>query len=369
VDSKQKGNALGYTRLSMLELRMYYRDLFNRGKNLNNPLFMPLPGAISRSLLSSALIVTLLTSTPRARAAADAIPDKPSTQNSSPTLFVLTTGDLDLGKAVAGQTRLPAISGAALFSAPTKESGFSLGALGSAVTLAQAGGSAFGGVFAPGSKGNTGGRAALVAKVSRGTTSIVVQRQGRTGTDGDDQLAVDPLTIEFGTVPAGSVVDQIGTLIASDSEVTISSANISASEFTLGGLSFPFTIPAGGRQEYTVAFAPQSEGPVSGVLSFFSDAGNSITVQGLVGVGGVHESHTVNLSWNASGSQGVIGYNVYRSEISGGPYYRINSSLDPNTVYADMYVLDGDTYYYVATAVNSSGQESVYSNETQAVVP
>jgi hypothetical protein len=355
-------------RLCMLELRMYYRDLLNRCNNLNNPLFMPLPGAISRSLLSSALIVILLTSTLHARAA-DAIPDKPTTHNSSTELFVLTTGDLDLGKAATGQTKFPAISGVALSAASTKEHGFSLGTLGLAVTLAQAGGSAFGGVFAPGSKGSAGARASLVAKVSSGATSIVASRQRRTGTDGDDQLTVDPLTIEFGTVSAGSVVDQIGTLIASDSEVTISSANISTSEFTLGGLSFPFTIPAGGRQEYTVAFAPQSDGPVYGVLSFFSDAGNSLTVQGLVGVGGVHESHTVNLSWNASGSQGVIGYNVYRSETSGGPYYRINSSLDPNTVYADMYVLDGDTYYYVATAVNSSGQESVYSNETQAVVP
>jgi len=37
--------------------------------------------------------------------------------------------------------------------------------------------------------------------------------------------------------------------------------------------------------------------------------------------------------------------------------------------YADSNLQRGQTYYYVATAVDSSGTESVYSNEVTAIVP
>jgi fibronectin type 3 domain-containing protein len=39
------------------------------------------------------------------------------------------------------------------------------------------------------------------------------------------------------------------------------------------------------------------------------------------------------------------------------------------TAYTDADVLSGTTYYYVATAVNSSQIESGYSNQTSAVIP
>jgi fibronectin type 3 domain-containing protein len=47
----------------------------------------------------------------------------------------------------------------------------------------------------------------------------------------------------------------------------------------------------------------------------------------------------------------------------------INSSLDGTTAYTDSTVVSGQTYYYVATALNSDSQESGYSNQAQAVVP
>ncbi len=42
-------------------------------------------------------------------------------------------------------------------------------------------------------------------------------------------------------------------------------------------------------------------------------------------------SHSVFLSWDASSSQDVIGYNAYRSTVSGGPYTKLNSSLISTT--------------------------------------
>jgi|SRR5271166_6631444 len=76
----------------------------------------------------------------------------------------------------------------------------------------------------------------------------------------------------------------------------------------------------------------------------------------------------VALSWTASIGQ-VVGYNAYRSTISGGPYTKLNSSLISTTSSNDPTVQSGHTYYYVTTAVNSQGLESSYSNQAVAIVP
>jgi uncharacterized repeat protein (TIGR03803 family) len=80
-------------------------------------------------------------------------------------------------------------------------------------------------------------------------------------------------------------------------------------------------------------------------------------------------AHAVNLSWDASTSQNIVGYNVYRGPNLTGPYTKINSTLDPNTSYTDSTVQGGQTYYYVTTAVDSQGMESAYSNQSEAVIP
>jgi hypothetical protein len=79
--------------------------------------------------------------------------------------------------------------------------------------------------------------------------------------------------------------------------------------------------------------------------------------------------HYVSLSWTASASTNVAGYNVYRGVTPGGPYTEVNLKLIVGAAYADSAVSAGQTYYYVATAVDNTGAESAYSNETQAVVP
>jgi fibronectin type 3 domain-containing protein len=56
-------------------------------------------------------------------------------------------------------------------------------------------------------------------------------------------------------------------------------------------------------------------------------------------------AHTVNLSWDASTSQNIVGYNVYRGANASGPYTKINSTLDPSTSYSDSTVQAGQTYF------------------------
>jgi fibronectin type 3 domain-containing protein len=77
--------------------------------------------------------------------------------------------------------------------------------------------------------------------------------------------------------------------------------------------------------------------------------------------------YTVNLSWNSSSN--VVGYNVYRGTSANGSYSRINSTVDANTAFTDSSVATGSTYYYAATSVNASGQESSLSTPVQVAVP
>jgi len=79
-------------------------------------------------------------------------------------------------------------------------------------------------------------------------------------------------------------------------------------------------------------------------------------------------NHSIALNWGGSSSS-VSGYNVYRSTVSGGSYAKMNGSLVGGVSFSDSSVQIGLTYYYVATSVDATGNESVYSNEVSAIVP
>ena len=87
------------------------------------------------------------------------------------------------------------------------------------------------------------------------------------------------------------------------------------------------------------------------------------SINGSTGLTVTPRQAQVSLAWTASISQDVVGYNAYRSMISGGPYTKLNSGLIATTTYTDQGVETANTYYYVTTAVNSQGLESVYSDE------
>ncbi|SPF48200.1 exported hypothetical protein [Candidatus Sulfotelmatobacter kueseliae] len=78
--------------------------------------------------------------------------------------------------------------------------------------------------------------------------------------------------------------------------------------------------------------------------------------------------HVVELSWKASTSDDVTGYNVYRCP-DGVTWKKINVSLIGSTVYSDSTVANETTYYYATTAVNIYGAESSMSGAVKAVIP
>jgi len=178
------------------------------------------------------------------------------------------------------------------------------------------------------------------------------------------QLSVSPAALSFGNIVVGDTGTQTAVLTASGGIVTISSASSSSSQFSLTGVNFPFTVGVGQSVQVNVAFKPQQTGTASANLTFSSNASDSQAVEAAAGTG---TSPMVTLGWSASTSA-VQGYNIYRGTAPGA-YSKINAGLDANTSYTDSTVSPGTTYYYAATAVNSSGEESTYSSPVQVTVP
>ena len=212
--------------------------------------------------------------------------------------------------------------------------------------------------FAPQAAGVSGGS----LFISGPALNIPLTGTGTLTTTG--QLTISPATLSFGNVIVGDTGTQTAVLTAAGGSITISSAASNNSQFVLSGATFPLTLAAGQNAQVNVAFTPQAAGAVSGKVSFSSNANNPQSTEVVAGTGTAPQ---VSLGWSPSTSQ-VTGYNVYRGT-SPGSYSKINSGLDPNTTYIDTTVSPGMTYYYAATAVNSSGVESSFSAPVEVAVP
>jgi len=79
------------------------------------------------------------------------------------------------------------------------------------------------------------------------------------------------------------------------------------------------------------------------------------------------DDQSVTLTWTANTESDLAGYNIYRSTTSGSGYSRVATGvIPPPEQYTDDGLINGITYYYVITAVDTSGNESPYSNEDNA---
>jgi hypothetical protein len=239
-------------------------------------------------------------------------------------------------------------------------SGFSTAGLDLPLTLAAGQSFTFNSIFAPTVAGSANG----TLSVNAGTSQLAIPITG-TGYNGG-VLSISPASLQFGNVTVGTAKTMTATLSASGGAVKVTSAALSSSEFSLSGISFPFTLAAGNSATITLTFDPESAGSASAKISFAS-ASDSVA-QALAGNGEAQPAYFVDLAWKASAGS-IAGYNVYRGSTSGGPFSKINSALDSSTNYTDNGVAAGKTYYYVTTAVATDGVESGHSNQVQAAVP
>jgi Abnormal spindle-like microcephaly-assoc'd, ASPM-SPD-2-Hydin len=242
--------------------------------------------------------------------------------------------------------------------------GFAFSGLSLPVTLPPGHSYTFSVSFAPKSSGSVTGSLSLLS--STGNPAMTIHLSGQGTAAGSLSLGVSSL--DFGAVGVGSSRSLAGTLTTNGSSVTISSATLNSSEFSLVGVSFPLTIAAGEKVPFTVKFTPQMGGTASAGIVFNGDASSSSSAQNLTGEGAVTSQHRVTLSWHA-GHRSAMGYNVYRSNSSNGPFSKIDFVPGSTTSYVDRSVQSGRTYYYATTAVGRNGKESKHSNHAQAVIP
>src|ERR1700752_3159253 len=143
--------------------------------------------------------------------------------------------------------------------------------------------------FKPTSAGSTSGNLSIASTATNSNISVGLSGAGLAS----GQLAVSPAAMNFSGVTVGGSQNQTGTLTAGSSSITVSSASWNGTGFSLSGISFPVTIPAGQNVSFTVTFAPQTAGAANGGISFLSNASNSPTNGILSGTGVQAAPHSV----------------------------------------------------------------------------
>jgi len=196
---------------------------------------------------------------------------------------------------------------------------------------------------------------------------------GGTPSTSSPVIRVTPSPASFGNVNVGSSAPQsMSVSNPGTADLTITNVVTSGAGFSISGLSVPLTVGVGQSHSFTASFQPAAAGSSSGSIAFTNNATSGAYLVNLSGTGVAvppPSTHSVALSWTASASTGVIGYNVYRGPVSGGPYAMVSSSPVAATQYTDSTLQPAQTYYYVVTAVNTSNVESAYSNEVSAAIP
>ena len=293
------------------------------------------------------------------------------TSSSNPTPEIdVTPPSISFGTVVSGSTDIqslrlsnPGTADLTVSQVTTTGGNFTVSGITFPLTVAAGGSVNFTATYKPSAVGNPSGSITITSNVSGPPMTIDWSATVQAATF---VLSPTPQAVNFGTVTEGTTATQSVNLINSgNSNVSITTAIASGTGFSASG-GESVTLTPTQSVTVTVSFDPHSTGSLSGTLSVSSNA-PALQIP-LSGTGTQVSQHSVNLSWTPSTSQ-VIGYNVYRGTVPGGPYAKVNSSVDPSATYVDSTVADGQIYYYVTTSVDSSNIESAYSNQAEAIIP
>ena len=168
--------------------------------------------------------------------------------------------------------------------------GYSFKGISFPVTVAAGTSSSYSVVFAPQGAGSVPGS---ITFVSNATNSPATQNLTGTGTTPPPvgtqapagNLVATPSTLAFGSVAVGNSKSLSGTLTAGTSAITVASVAMSGTGYSLSGIAFPASVPAGTSISYTITFTPQSAASSPGSISFVSNAANSPTKESFTSTG------------------------------------------------------------------------------------
>ncbi|HSZ18521.1 MAG TPA: choice-of-anchor D domain-containing protein [Candidatus Acidoferrum sp.] len=250
--------------------------------------------------------------------------------------------------------------------ASTAASGITITGISLPLTIAAGKQATFNVIFSPKAAGAISGKVSVMTDVSSSPNTVTLSGTGMAATA---LLTTSASSLSFGNVAMGrSSALSVTVTNAGNSNVTLSNVSVSGAHFAESGVSSGLILTPGQSATLDATFSPVAVGNLSGSLTVDSNAANSPMTISLSGSGTQTNSHFVSLSWISSTSA-VAGYNVYRSEVSGGPYSRLDSSPVAADSYTDSSVQPGLTYYYVVTSITSSGSESADSTQASATVP
>jgi Abnormal spindle-like microcephaly-assoc'd, ASPM-SPD-2-Hydin/Immunoglobulin domain/Immunoglobulin I-set domain len=214
-----------------------------------------------------------------------------------------------------------------------------------------------------------GAAAGNISIVSNAPTSPSAVTLSGTGVAATQTLSLSATSLSFGSVNTGTSTTKSFTITnTGNASVAISSITAAGAGYSITSGGSAVTLTPTQAVTVAVQFAPTTAGTLPGSVAITSNATGSPATVTLTGTGVTPVAHSATLSWTASSST-VVGYNVYRSTTSGSFGAPLNGSLVSGVTYADTTVVSGTTYFYVTTAVDGSGNESVVSNEVQAVIP
>lgn len=135
------------------------------------------------------------------------------------------------------------------------------------------------------------------------------------------------------------------------------------------GITTPINLNPAQSVNVPVVFNPPAAGTVNGSLSLMSNGSTVLSIP-LAGTGLAPLAHSVDIAWDPSTSATLQGYNVYRGTVSGGPYTKISPTLATSTLlFTDTTPVSGKQYFYVVTAVDTSGTESSASSQVAVTIP
>jgi uncharacterized membrane protein len=178
------------------------------------------------------------------------------------------------------------------------------------------------------------------------------------------------------SITAGPASQSVLSGASTTFTVTLTALNgyASSTTFSVSGLpagatgSFnPTSVTGSGSTQLTVTTSSSTAAGTYPLTVTASGGGITNTASATLAVV-VPIQHSVAITWSDT-DLGIAGYNVYRPTASPGNYVKLNSSLVTTMSYTDATVQSGTTYYYVITAVDSSGVESAFSTAVQAQIP
>ena len=245
--------------------------------------------------------------------------------------------------------------------------GFSITGLSTSTTIAAGGNMSFNAIFTPGSATTVNGSVVLTTNGSPAQLTIPLSGMGVTATL---VLGSNPTSLSFGEVNINTNISLTSVVTnTGNSNVTISNVSVSGTGLTASGISNGLVLQPNQTATLTVKFAPTATGALTSAnVTITSNASPMV-----IAITGTAVQHSVGLNWTGSSTTDVTGYYVYRSATSPtSGFAKLNPSTPvqaPTTQYNDASVQAATTYYYVVTAVDSSGVESSDTSPATASIP